>query len=292
MARRPRLFGEKLHHHIYAWGNNRQAIFFNDQHYTRYLEFLEKSSRHYKIDIIAYALMLTHIHLFVYDLKGNVSDFMYSLHGEYARYFNRMNGRVGHVFGERFNNKIVQANDYGLWLSRYIHRQAVEAGLVCDPKYFQWSSYRAYIGEEAIGFVKPDVILEQFGNDKKRIDRYKNFVLGTANGPIDWDMRSLVVVGDSEFKQKVEERETTKEKKSTSNEEICEYITEQFGINLRQFLYPNGWEEKRLRKKIIVHLIEEVGLKPQQIAQLCDISRVTINRALRKNVKNVLPVPD
>ncbi|MGD8979885.1 MAG: hypothetical protein PVH23_07425, partial [candidate division WOR-3 bacterium] len=206
-------------------------------------------------------------------------------------YFNRMNCRVGHVFGERFNNKVVQANEYGLWLSRYIHRQAVEAGLVRDPKHYQWSSYRAYIGEEPVGFVEPDVILEQFGNDNKRIDRYKAFVLGTANGPIDWDMRSLMVVGDSEFKQKLGERGTTKEEKSMSNKKICEHITEQFGINLRQFLSPNGWEEKRLRKKIIVHLIEEVGLKPQQIAQLCNISHVTINRALRKNVKNVLPVP-
>jgi hypothetical protein len=116
-------------------------------------------------------------------------------------------------------------------------------------------------------------------------------VLGTANGPIDWDMRSLLVVGDLDFKQKLEERGTTKEEKSMSNKKICEHITEQFGINLRQFLSPNGWEEKRLRKKIIVHLIEEVGLKPQQIAQLCNISHVTINRALRKNVKNVLPVP-
>jgi hypothetical protein len=217
---------------------------------------------------------------------------MNSLHGEYAQYFNRLTGRVGHVFGERFNNKIVQANEYGLWLSRYIHRQAIEAGLVNDPKDHPWSSYRAYLGEVPLGFLKPDVILEQFGNDKKRIDRYKEFVLGTANGPIDWDMRSLMVVGDSEFKQKVEERETTKEEKSTSNEEIYEHIIEKFGVNLRQFLSPNGWEEKRLRKKIIVHLIEKVGLKPQQIAQLCNISRVTINRALRKNVKNDLPVPD
>jgi DNA invertase Pin-like site-specific DNA recombinase len=99
-----------------------------------------------------------------------------------------------------------------------------------------------------------------------------------------------MVVGDSEFKQKLGERGTTKEEKSMSDEEICEHITEQFDINLRQFLSPNGWEEKRLRRKIIVHLIEEVGLKPQRIAQLCNISRGTINRVLRKNAQNVLPV--
>ena len=190
MARRPRLFGEELYHHLYAWGNNRQAIFIDDQHYVRYLNFVEKYSKEYRVDIIAYALMQTHIHLFVYDLRGKVSQFMNSLHGEYAQYFNHMTGRVGHVFGERFNNKIVQANEYGLWLSRYIHRQALNAGLVRDPRDYPWTSYPRYVGETALDFVKPDVILEQFGNEQERISRYEEFILGVAKGPIDWDTKT------------------------------------------------------------------------------------------------------
>lgn len=291
MARRPRLSGKEIYHHIYAWGNNRQAIFFVDQHYVRYLDSLEKYSKDYRVDIVAYAMMQTHIHLFVYDPLGRVSEFMNSLHGEYAQYFNRMTGRVGHVFGERFNNKVVQANEYGLWLSRYIHRQAVEANLVTDPRYYPWTSYQIYLGDAPLGFLKPDVILEQFGNEQERINRYRKFVLGSANGPIDWDMKSAVVVGDDEFKQEVRERQIPAGQEDLSDKQILELITTCFKIKPRLLFAPNGWGEKRLRGKIIAYLVEEVGLKPPRVAQLCRISHITVYRALHKKVKNVMPVP-
>jgi REP element-mobilizing transposase RayT len=292
MARRPRLFGEKLYHHIYAWGNNRQAIFITDQHYARYLDFLEKYSKDYRVDVIAYALMQTHTHLFVYDLHGKVSQFMNSLHGEYAQYFNYVTGRVGHVFGERFNNKIVQANVYGLWLSRYIHRQAVEAGIVADPRHYPRTSYHIYLGEVLSGFVKPDVVLEQFGDEQGRGKRYEAFILDTENGPIDWEVKSVAVVGDEEFQRELHECETPVGKEDISDKQIYELVTTHFKINPRLLYAPHGWEEKRLRTKIIARLVEEVGLKPLRVARLCRISPCTVHRVLNKKAKNVMPVPD
>mgnify|MGYP002155005968 CR=1 FL=1 len=103
---------------------------------------------------------------------------MENLHGDYAQYFNKDTKRVGHVFGERFNNKIVQANEYSIWLSRYIHRQALTAGLVDDPKDYPWTSYRKYLGLEYKDFIKSDIVLEQFGTDHggRVALRYKEFV--------------------------------------------------------------------------------------------------------------------
>ena len=292
MARRPRLFGEKLYHHIYAWGNNRQAIFVTDQHYERYRTFLETYSKDYRIDIIAYALMQSHTHLFVYDRLGQVSQFMNSLHGEYAQYYNRVTGQVGHVFGERFNNKVVQVNIYGLWLSRYIHRQAVEAGLVSNPKDYPWSSYSAYLRDTPLGFLKPGVILEQFGTGQDSIRHYEEFVLGIEHGPIDSEIKSLIVIGDEAFKQEVRERETVEDKDDLDDREIFELIAARFKVKPRLLLAPHGWEEKHLRCKIITCLVEEVGLKPVQVARLCRISRMTVQRALNKKVQKVMPVPN
>jgi len=284
MARRPRLSGERLYHHIYAWGNNRQAIFLNHQHYATYLDYLRKYSNDYRVDIIAYALMQTHIHLFVYDLRGRVSDFMNSLHGEYAQYFNRMTGGVGHVFGERFNNKVVQANEYGLWLSRYIHRQAVEAGLVRDPKDYPWTSYHGYLGETSVGFLKPEIILSQFGNDKQCFIRYKEFVEGTENGPVAWDSKSVIVVGDEEFKQGIRECEAAGSHEDPSDEEILVLIASRFKVKPELLITPHGWEEKRLRRMLIRYLVDEIGLKPARIAQLCHISRMAVQKAFLKKL--------
>lgn len=291
MARRPRLFGERLYHHIYAWGNNRQAIFITDQHYARYLDSLEKYSKDNRVDIIAYAFMQSHIHLLVFDLLGKVSQFMNSLHGEYAQYFNHVTGRVGHVFGERFNNKVVQVNMYGLWLSRYIHRQAVEAGLVIDPKEYPWSSYRIYIGEAPLGFVKSDIILEQFGIGRERITKYKEFVLGAEHGPIDWDMKSATIIGDEVFQQGVQERDTAEYQENLNDKEIYQLINAQFKVTPELLFSAHGLSEKRLRRKIVKYLIDEVGLKPAKIAKLFHISRSGVQRALNTKVQKCMPVP-
>jgi len=94
MIKKPRLKGKRLYHHIYAWGNDRHPVFKADAHYGKYLYYLEPFATRYKIDIIAYALMEWHVHLFLFDVADRISEFMKSLHGEYAQHFNRRDGRV------------------------------------------------------------------------------------------------------------------------------------------------------------------------------------------------------
>ncbi|UCD05034.1 MAG: transposase [candidate division WOR-3 bacterium] len=284
MPRRPRKLGEKLYHHIYAWGNNRQAIFITDEHYEKYLNFLERYSTDNQIEVIAYALMQSHIHLFVYDQLRKVSQFMNSLHGEYAQYFNRVTGRVGHVFGERFNNKIVQANEYGLWLSRYIHRQAVEAGFVTDPRYYQWTSYHKYLGAEPLGFIKPDVILEQFGVESERVRNYTEFVVGAADGPVDWNVKSSIVVGNKKFKEDVLAKQVFGKRRSPSTENIFRLVSERFRVDHELLSNARGLEEKRLRREIVRFLVEVVGLRRSSVAHLCHLTCMAVQKMLNPKV--------
>jgi len=284
MARRPRIVGAKLYHHIYAWGNNRQPIFVTDQHYRRYLGFLETYSEDYRVDIVAYCLMQSHIHLFVFDLPGKVSQFMTSLHGEYAKYYNHVTGHIGHVFGERYNNKVVQANVYGLWLSRYIHRQALAAGLVADSREYHWSSYQAYLGETPLGFLKPEVILGQFGTGRERIRQYEKFVLSTECGPVDWNARSVAVIGDESFRQDMRERETAEDHKNLTDEEVFNLLVEHFNVNPDLLLAARGLKEKRMRRKMIRYLVDDAGLRPTRVAQLCNISSMAVQKALNTEV--------
>jgi len=193
-----------------------------------------------------------------------------------------LTGRVGHVFGERFNNKVVQPNKYGLWLSRYIHLQAVEAGIVIDPRDHPWSSYRAYLREVPVGFLKPEVILEQFGTGQESVLRYREFVLGIDHGPIDWDVKSAIVIGDEKYREDVHERKPLVDQKNLSDKEIFELVVARFKIEPRLLVTPHGWEEKRLRHKLVRYLIDEVGLAPVRIMRLCHISRMAVQKALMK----------
>jgi REP element-mobilizing transposase RayT len=253
--------GENLYHHIYAWGNDRHPVFKATRHYQKYLMLLEKYASAFDIDIVAYALMETHIHVFVYDRSNNLSNFMMKLHGHYARYYNKVNERVGHVFGERFNNKIVAANIYGKWLSRYIHRQAVEASLVENPADFPWSSYRVYAGLESKGFIKPEVILMQFGNGEDQRRDYRAFVLSLDDGPVDWGKKYFALV---------------------KGDDLIHYICRTLNLEISLLTNPRGAKERRVRQMAIRILHEKYGYKASLLARIFGLSRAGMKRILTK----------
>jgi REP element-mobilizing transposase RayT len=259
MVFQPRVCGEDLYHHLYAWGNDRHPVFRRDYHYRYYLSLPEKYSRQFKIDVIAYAMMEWHVHLFIHDLNNNISEFMMKFHGEYAQYFNRNAGQVGHVFGERFNNKIVQANEHGIWLSRYIHRQAIKAGLVENPREYKWASYQTYIGLDQCRFLKPGIILNQFGNDDDKRKRYEEFVLGYDDGSINWDQKTTIAF---------------------NIDYILNNICRRMEIEKSALLNPRGYEQKADRHKIIKVLHAQYDFKPSQIARALNMTRSAITQIL------------
>ncbi|MBE0433446.1 transposase [candidate division WOR-3 bacterium] len=255
----PRVCGEQVYHHIYAWGNDRHPVFKSATHYEKYLELLEAHTLAADIGVVAYALMQTHVHLFIYDRENMISRFMMRLHGDYARYYNKVNERVGHVFGERFNNKIVLANLYGKWLSRYIHRQAIEACLVKDPAGYPWSSYRVYLGLEQKAFVRPDVILLQFGEDEKCRREYRKFVLAEDNGPVDWQRR---------------------DRGTMAGIDLVQHICREVDIEVSVVMKPRGARARQLRHRVMRIAAEKYGCRPFQIAAVFGVSRAAVSRVL------------
>jgi len=259
MSWQTRVCGENLYHHVYAWGNDRHPVFKEENHYKKYLQLLKKYAKEFNVDILAYALMEWHVHLFIYDQTNTISMFMQFLHGEYAQYYNRETHRVGHVFGERFRNKVVQANEYGAWLSRYIHRQALEAHLVDDPKDYPWTSYRIYLGLERNDFLKFEIIMKQFGEGKGATKNYEQFVLDSDNGPVNWSDKKITIG----FADK-----------------ILMHAMKKFGIPERILLTPTGRSERRARQHIIYALHREHGYTMQEIARAFKMSHTAIARIL------------
>lgn len=285
MTFKPRTSGVQVYHHIYAWGNDRHPIFKDQTHYERYLRLLSEYSLSYEINAIAYALMEWHVHLFIYDLNDKISDFMRHLHGDYALFYNRNVKRVGHVFGERFNNRIVQPNNYGLWLSRYIHRQAVEAGLVNDPKDYPWTSYRVYIGLERSNFLKPDIILRQFGIGEKARRLYEAFVMGNDDGPIDWKKTKQFVIGERDFIEDFKDEKNIGATRVSNKIAIKDLVTDKMGLNWQWLLRPEGIEQRRRRHNLVRKLLEEYGYTKSEVARAFNISVTAVTYILRQNFK-------
>ncbi|MFT3733508.1 MAG: transposase [Rhodocyclaceae bacterium] len=97
----------------------------------------------------AYCLMSNHYHLLIETPEGNLSAGMRQLNGVYTQRFNRVHGRVGHVFQGRFKGVVVERDAYLLELARYIVLNPVRARMVSDVGDWPWSSYRAMLGVDA-----------------------------------------------------------------------------------------------------------------------------------------------
>ena len=253
--------GEDLYHHIYAWGNDRHPIYKQPEHYQRYLSLLNDYSQTHDIIVIAYALMEWHMHLFIHDIHNNVSKFMMDLHGHYAQYYNRATHRVGHVFGERYNNKIVKCNIYGTWLTRYIHRQPLDAGLVDKPQDYPWSSYLVYLGQRKRSFVQPDIILDQFGTRRDKSINYQSFVESSNEGPVDWSARYF---------------------RLRSISELIDRACAELKIEPHIIKKPRGRSAQTLRSQVIKVLVSQYDVKASSIAQALGLSRSTVTRMLQR----------
>lgn len=102
-----------------------------------------------RIDLIAYCIMPTHIHLVIKEIrKDGISKFTGDLLNSYSKYFNQKHKRQGPLWSGPFKNVPVETDEQLLHLTRYIHLNPVTANLIDQPKDWPASSYLEYIDVE------------------------------------------------------------------------------------------------------------------------------------------------
>ncbi len=118
-----------------------------DKGFNKYL-FSMHADKENLVNIIAYCLMPTHIHIIAEQLMENgISIFMGNLLNSYTRYFNARHKRTGPLWEGRFKSVLVKNDSYFIHLTRYIHLNPVTGYLVNKPEKWGASSYMEYITE-------------------------------------------------------------------------------------------------------------------------------------------------
>ena len=177
MARSLRIEYPDACYHVINRGNAGENIFTTDRDHDVFLEYLEAAAERFGIVIHTYCLMTNHYHLLIETPHANLSRAMQWLNVSYATWFNKKHRRQGHLFQGRFKAILIDADEYLLQLSRYIHLNPVKAHMVEVPQEYCWSSYQAFCGV----IEKPDwldtSLLEYFGKQQKAaIAGYREFV--------------------------------------------------------------------------------------------------------------------
>lgn len=187
MARGLRIEFEGALYHLLARGNGRQSIFESEADQERFLALLAQSAGRFDVAVHGFVLMGNHFHLLAQTRRANLSRWMHWLLVAYSVYFNRRHGRSGHLLQGRYKSLVVEAGEYLLTLSRYLHLNPVGGlrlgrGTPVERRErlrdFPWSSYRSYAGlSRAWPFVEQELVLGELGGDRRgRHLRYRRFV--------------------------------------------------------------------------------------------------------------------
>lgn len=203
MARPLRIEYPGAVYHVICRGNNRQAVYRDDQDRKRYLEKLSLYCEQKEVELLGYCLLSNHAHLLLETPKGNLSKTMQPFQTSYTVYFNKRHRRSGHVFEQRYKALLVDKDNYLLEVSRYIHLNPVAAMIVERPQDYRWSSYGAYLRGKGIWGLRYERVLDYFpGGRRRQLAQYREFVEGAIGGKGKWAELPVlkgVFVGGEDF---------------------------------------------------------------------------------------------
>ena len=145
MARLGRYFIADQPLHVIQRGNDRQAVFFSDDDFAAYRDWLIAAARDNGLVVHAYVLMTNHVHLLVVpQAADSLPRTMQSLGRRYVRRINMLYRRTGTLWEGRYRAAPIDTEEYFVACCRYIELNPVRARMVEHPRRYRWSSYRAH----------------------------------------------------------------------------------------------------------------------------------------------------
>ena len=187
MPRQARLDAPGTLHHVMIRGAEGEYIFQEDKDRQNFLSRLAQISEDTKARIVAWTLMSNHVHILMFSGPQGIAKFMRRLLTGYAIWYNRKYHRTGHLFQNRYKSIVCEEEPYLLELVRYIHLNALRAGMVKSMEEldrYPWSGHGVLIGRNKNDWQEREYVLRQFSETKgKAVRGYRKFMEeGIAQG--------------------------------------------------------------------------------------------------------------
>ena len=144
MARKSRVVGVGLPHHVTQRGNDRHDVFFQSWDRDVFLDrFFHYAGRHH-LSVWGYCLMSNHVHFVVVpEQQTSLATVFGRVQSDYASYANLLRRGCGHLWQARFYS--CPLDNFSAWQAlAYVERNPVRAGLVRAAEDYAWSSARAH----------------------------------------------------------------------------------------------------------------------------------------------------
>jgi REP element-mobilizing transposase RayT len=269
MARRPRLFARGVLYHVIVRGNQRQKTFISASDYQAYIERLAHYRKKYGYVIYAYCLMPNHVHLLVESSEHPLAKFMQGLQQSYSQYFNRKHHKTGHLFEGRYKAIVCQKEEYLLELIRYIHLNAVRAGMVKSAEGYRYCGHHAYLQGRASEIIDPVKVLSMLGGKQG----YRRFVHDGIRGGHKEEYYAVEdqrFLGDEGFGEKMlkkEPRELGKPSKRRSVERAAQGLAKLLKVDIVALCSADrSWAMSRARTMTAYVLVRRLGYRLSDVA--------------------------
>ena len=129
MPRTARVVAVDVPHHVTQRGNNRRQVFFSNAQRRHYLALLGEHAERRQLRILGWCLMPNHVHVIaVPELETSLAQGFGRTHNDYARYLNKLRGRSGHLWQNRFYSAPMDRG-HVLRALRYVDLNPVRARL-------------------------------------------------------------------------------------------------------------------------------------------------------------------
>jgi REP element-mobilizing transposase RayT len=275
-------------YHVTSRGNERKAVYRSQRDREKFLSYLESATERYGAVVHVYCLMINHYHLLLETPSGNLSQIMHHINSAYTTYFNTKHARSGHLFQGRYKSIVVDADEYAIEVSRYIHLNPVRNGLAKYPEEYEWSSCQYYICKREIPkWLKRSFILSYFGRGARiAMKKYRNFVHSVLEKDCKNPLARLshpVILGEDEFIEEIKRRYLRGKQPDRELPTLKDLSDRPSLSQIERAVDAVLPSEKKLSRQVKLHLCHRLsGMKLKEIGKYFGIGESGVTYASRR----------
>jgi putative transposase len=161
MSNKPRRCEPDLTYHTYSRCADKASLMRNDSMKQLMYTCIRIAHSKYRFELISYVLMDNHFHFIIKTVEGEapISRIMQIIKAQFARRYNKMTGRIGPFWNERYGDTIIEEQDLPAeafnYINCYIINNPVKACYVNNAREYKYSSIQFYLDEN----YSPPVVL-------------------------------------------------------------------------------------------------------------------------------------
>jgi len=286
MARPLRIEYPDAVYHVSNYGADKQRVFPSAKYYDAFIDALGETCSRLNVEVHAYCLLRDEYHLVVKTPEANLSRFMRQVDGLYTQQYQRLKKTDGSLFRGRYKAVLVQAENYLLPLSRYLHSKVKASELSSYP----YSSFGYFTRKpKPPGWFNRDDTLKQLaGPAAKRAVNYRKYVKEGVDEELAhfYGKKNLSsIMGDAKFRKSAQKKRSATSARGVSRganakwrpscKSIISAVAKHFKVT-ESSIYnaARGPGSKNVPRWVAMYLCQELSANTlQSIAKLFKLKR-------------------